>query len=216
MSCMSAPAGMGRIEFTETTASFKVSDNDFSGAAAVILPIGDTKFHTGVAMLWNNEQGVGTAQISGSYIVTGDPIGFMEGLFGPSITVGFSSRYIFADSMPEDSSSFDIDAGFQFSLFPSFAIGMMGTDILNNREITTGFSNVFNRTLKGHVSFTEDSWQVGCELSISRFFRVFSGTDTKNVHAGLLYSFGSWKSDYAVILHENAIEHSVGLSRRFQ
>lgn len=215
-SCMSAPAGMGRIEFLETATSFKLSDENYSGAAVVVLPVGHTGFHTAAAMAWDNKSQRGTGQISGSYIVTGDPIGFMEGLFGPSITLGFSSRYIFADSIPEELGSFDIDAGFQFSLFPSFAIGMMYTDILNNREITTGFTNVFNRNLKGHVAFTDDSWQVGCELSVTRYLKVFSGTDTEHVHAGLLYSFGKWKSDYAVILHENAIEHSIGLSRRFQ
>lgn len=213
---MAAPAGMGRIEFMEAAASFKLADDDFAGATALVFPVGQTGFHTGAALAFDNKSQSGVAQIAGSYIVTGDPIGFMQGLYGPSITVGFSSRYLFADSLPEDSSSFDVDAGFQFSLFPSFAIGMMFTDILNNYEVTTGFTNVFNRNLKGHVAFTEDSWQVGCELSITRYFKVFSGTDSHNVHGGLSYSFGNWKSDYALILHENAIEHSFGLSRRFQ
>ncbi len=66
----------------------------------------------------------------------------MEGLFGPSITTGTSVRYQYSDSTAEG--LFDVDAGFQFSLFPSFAMGLTYTDIIEDSKLTLGFSHVFN------------------------------------------------------------------------
>ncbi len=211
---MAAPAGMGRIEFFEVAATAGVSDNEPSGSVAAVMPLGLSGFHIGTGAGWDNVSRTGTAQMSGSYVVAGDPIGFMEGLFGPSITTGVSARYEFADSTGDN--SFDVDAGFQFSLFPSFALGMMYTDIIEDRRLTTGFSHVFNRNLKAHFSLSEDYWQTGCELMVTRSFRVYSGTDGENVNAGVRLSRGKWNFGYGAELLENAVEHRIGISRRFQ
>jgi len=213
VSSMAAPAGMGRVEFFEVTAIGGVLGSEPSGAVAAVLPVGASGFHVGSAAGWNAEEGVGAAQISGSYILAGDPIGFMEGLFGPSITTGVSARYQFSDST--DGNTFDLDAGIQFSLFPSFAVGMLYTDIVNNRVLTTGFSQVFNRNFKAHAGYGNNRWQVGCELMVTRKFRVYSGVDSGNVHAGAGFSSQHWSFGYGAVLHENAIEHSFGVSRRF-
>ena len=211
---MAAPAGMGRIEFFEMAATAGISDNEPSGSVAAVMPLGLSGFHIGTGAGWDNGSRTGTAQISGSYVVAGDPIGFMEGLFGPSITTGVSARYEYADSTGDN--SFDVDAGFQFSLFPSFSLGMIYTDIIEDRRLTTGFSHVFNRNLKAHFSIREDYWQAGCELMVTRSFRVYSGTDGDNVNAGVRISRGKWNFGYGAELLENAVEHRIGISRRFQ
>ncbi len=213
VSSMAAPAGMGRFEFPEVAAIGGVSGAEPSGCVAAVLPLGSSGFHLGSAAGWNAEEKAGAAQISGSYIVAGDPIGFMEGLFGPSITTGVSARYQFADST--GGNAFDLDAGIQFSLFPSFAVGMQYTDIVNDRALTTGFSQVFNRNFKAHAGYGNHSWQVGCELMITRKFRVYSGVDGGNVHAGAGFASQHWSFGYGAVLHENEIEHRIGVSRRF-
>jgi len=210
---MAAPAGMGRIEFLEVTAIGGVSGTEPSGCVAAVLPLGTSGFHLGSAAGWDAEENTGTAQISGSYVVAGDPIGFMEGLFGPSITTGVSARYQFSDST--DGNTIDLDAGIQFSLFPSFAVGMLYTDVVNDRVLTTGFSQVFNRNFKAHAGYGNHSWQVGCELMVTRKFRVYSGVNSGSVHAGAGFSTRHWSFGYGAVLHENEVEHSFGVSRRF-
>ncbi len=214
ISCMAAPAGMGRVEFLKVSATGGVTEDEPTGYVATVIPIGRSGFHLGTGGGWDSSSGTGTAQISGSYIVAGDPIGFMEGLFGPSITTGTSVRYQYSDSTAEG--LFDVDAGFQFSLFPSFAMGLTYTDIIEDRKLILGFSHVFNRNLKAHTSFSDDSWQLGCELKISRSLRVYSGTDGVNVNTGFQLSPGLWNYGYGAVLHENSIEHRFGISRRFQ
>ncbi|MCD4707461.1 MAG: hypothetical protein K8S62_06960 [Candidatus Sabulitectum sp.] len=213
VSCMAAPAGMGRIEFFEVAAAGGITNDEPSGSVAAVMPLGGSGFHLGTGAAWDNDCRTGIAQLSGSYVVAGDPIGFMEGLFGPSIAVGASVRYQYADST--DEKSLDLDAGFQFSLFPSLALGMTCTDITEDRRFTTGFSHVFNRNLKAHTSFSDDNWQVGCELMVTRALRVYSGTDGDNVNAGAGLSRGEWNFGYGAVLHRNGIEHRFGISRRF-
>ncbi len=209
---MAAPAGMGRIEFFQVSAAGGFSDNEPSGCVAAVLPLGGSGFDLGTGAAWDNRLNTGTAQLSGSYVVAGDPIGFMEGLFGPSITTGVSARYQYADSTGDN--SFDVDAGFQFSLFPSFALGMTYTDIIEDRIITAGFSHVFNRNLKAHAAVRDHKWEVGCELTVSRSLKIYSGTDSHTVNAGLGISAGEWEYGYGAVLHKNGIEHRLGISRR--
>ena len=210
---MAAPAGMGRIEFLQISSSGGLTDDKPSGAVAAVIPLGDSRFSLGSGAGWDDLDRIGTAQLSGSYTAAGDPIGFMEGLFGPSITIGLSARYQYVDSTEEN--LFDTDAGFQFSLFPSSALGMTYTDIIQDRLLTVGFSHVFSRNLKAHASLADGDWQVGCELQITRALRLLSGTDGDNVNAGVSFSPGEWSYGYGAVLHENAVEHRLGVSRRF-
>lgn len=214
VSCMAVPAGMGRLEFFELAAMVGITDDEPSGYVAAVKPLGRSGFHLGAGAGWDNDCRKGIAQLSGSYVIAGDPIGFMEGLFGPSITTGVSVRYQYADSTGDN--LYDLDAGFQFSLFPSFALGMTYNDIIENRKLTTGFSHVFNKNLTAHTSLSDDNWQVGCELKITRALRLYSGTDGDNVNAGVRFSPGRWDFGYGAVLHENAVEHRFGITRRFQ
>jgi hypothetical protein len=210
---MAAPAGLGRIEFPEVSVSAGITDNEPSGCVAAVMPLRGSGFSIGAGGGWNNSTGTGTGQLSGCYVVTGDPIGFMEGLFGPSITLGASAKYQYADST--SGNVFDVDGGFQFSLFPSFALGMACTDIIHNAVLRTGFSHVFNRSLKIHASYGDDTWQCGAELTVSNPLRVYSGTDGNTMNAGLSITSGEWKYGYGAILHESSIEHRIGVAWRF-
>lgn len=211
---MAAPAGMGRVEFLEITVNAGLSNNESSGSAAAVMPVGLSGFHIGTGAGWNSYSGTGTFQLSGSYVIAGDPIGFMAGLFGPSIATGVSARYQYADSTGEG--VIDVDAGFQFSLFPSFALGMSFTDILEDRTLTTGFSHVFNRNFKAHTAFGHDNWQIGCELAVTRALKLYSGTGGKDFNAGVSFFMESWNFGYGAMFHENEIQHKFGISRRFQ
>ncbi|MCK5785313.1 MAG: hypothetical protein KAH54_02000 [Candidatus Sabulitectum sp.] len=204
---------MGRLEFLQVSSVGGLSEEKPSGAVAAVVPLGESRFTLGTGAGWDDFLRIGTAQLSGSYTAAGDPIGFMEGLFGPSISVGVSTRYQYADSTGE--SFFDVDAGFQFSLFPSSALGMTYTDIIEDRLFAMGFSHVFNRNLKAHASLCEGDWQVGCELQITRVLRLFSGADGEAVNAGLSFSPGEWDYGYGAVLHEGSVEHRLGVSRRF-
>lgn len=204
---------MGRLEFLEIALNGGIADDKISGVVAAVMPLGTSGFHMGTGIGWDHKYRTGTAQLSSSYVLRGDPIGFMEGLFGPSITTGVSVRYTYADSVEEH--SFDTDAGFQFSLFPSFALGMNYTDIINDPELVTGFSHVFNKNMKTHVSFTDSDWNIGCELMITRALQVYSGTNGDLVNAGFKFSWEQWNCSYGSILHRNAVEYKFGVSRRF-
>ncbi len=211
---MAAPAGMGRVEFLEISVNAGLGKNESSGCAAAVIPVGLSGFHIGTGAGWNSYSDTGTFQLSGSYVIAGDPIGFMAGLFGPSMATGVSARYQYADSTGED--NFDVDAGFQFSLFPSFALGMNFTDILEDRTLTTGFSHVFNRNLKAHTTFGDGNWQIGCELAVTRALKLYSGTGGEDFNAGVSFAMESWNFGYGAMFHENEIQHKFGISRRFQ
>lgn len=211
---MAAPAGMGRVEFFEMTVNAGFSNNESSGSAAAVVPIGLSGFHIGTGAGWNSYNRTGTFQLSGSYVIAGDPIGFMAGLFGPSITTGVSAGYQYADSIGDG--VLDVDAGFQFSLFPSFALGMSFLDILEDRTLVTGFSHVFNRNLKAHTTLSDGNWQIGCELAVTRALKLYSGTGREDFSAAVSFAGGPWNYGYGALFHENEIEHKFGISRRFQ
>jgi len=209
---MAAPAGLGRIEFPQVSATAGITDNEPSGCVAAAMPLGLSGFSIGAGGGWDKSTATGNGQVSGCYVVTGDPIGFMEGLFGPSITVGASARYSYSRNTSDK--AFDVDGGFQFSLFPSIALGMTCTDIFNDAVFRTGISHVFNRSLKIHASYGNETWQSGAELTVSKALCVYSGTDGHTMNAGLTISAAGWKCGYGAEFHENAIEHRIGLTWR--
>jgi len=211
---MAAPAGMGRVEFFEMSVNAGLGEKESSGSAAAVLPIGLSGFHIGAGAGWNIHNSTGAFQLAGSYVIAGDPIGFMAGLFGPSITTGVSAGYHYADSTGHG--ILDVDAGFQFSLFPSFALGMNLMDILEDRTLVTGFSHVFNRNFKAHTTLSDGNWRVGCELAVNRALKLYSGTGGEDFSAAASFATGSWNYRYGALFQENEIEHKFGISRRFQ
>ena len=210
---MAAPAGLGRIGTLQIETAGEYAGDNGSVCAAAALPLGTNGFTAGAGAGWNGTENSGIFQISTCYVVTGDPIGFMEGLYGPSVTTGASASYEYNDST--DSSEISLDCGFQFSLFPSFALGVNCTDATGDAIFKTGFSHVFNRNLKVHVNYGDETWQGGAELTVKPSLRIISGTDGSSFSGGLLYTFNRWTAGYSARFFETSIEHSLGFSGRF-
>jgi len=214
VSCMAAPAGLSRIQSMTLESSMNLKNEANNWCAAGGMPLGNGGFRAGAGAGWNGEDGNGIFQLSGGYVVTGDPIGFMEGLFGPSITTGASASMNYTDSTGK--ADFTFDWGFQFSLFPSFALGMNISDVAGERILRTGFSHVFNRSLKLHFNHGDGEWQAAAELTATPELRLCSGTDGRCLNAGITYSTGGWCGGYGAVFREESIEHTFGISRRLQ
>lgn len=215
LSCAVSPAGFGRIEGRALQASGTLSKDAGTYAAAASLPLG--RGFTGAVSGFFSTEGEddrGTVQLSGCYVVTGDPIGFMEGLYGPSVTAGVSVAGVFGDSA--DSPDQRVDLGVQFSLFPSFAVGVQNTDLFGEAVFNTGFSHVFNRSLEIHVNYGDDTWQGGAELTVSSLLSILAGTDGNSLNAGFELAPGmGWKAGYAVEFREDSLTHTLGMQRSF-
>ncbi len=215
LSCAVSPAGYGRIDGRALQVSGTLGGEGESYAAAASLPMG--RGFTGALSGFFTTEGEddrGTVQLSGCYVVTGDPIGFMEGLYGPSVTAGLSVAGVFGDSV--DSPDQRVDLGVQFSLFPSFAVGVQSTDIFGEGVFNTGFSHVFNRSLEIHVNYGDETWQGGAELTVSSLLRILAGTDGEVLNAGFELAPGmGWKAGYAVEFQEDSLTHTLGLQRSF-
>jgi hypothetical protein len=139
----------------------------------------------------------------------------MEGLYGPSVTAGVSVAGVFGDSA--DSPDQRVDLGVQFSLFPSFAVGVQNTDLFGEAVFNTGFSHVFNRSLEIHVNYGDDTWQGGAELTVSSLLSILAGTDGNSLNAGFELAPGTaWKAGYAVEFREDSLTHTLGIQRSFQ
>lgn len=212
VSAMSAPAGLGRMGELQAETAWGYEDHEHSFAAAAVMPLGPEGLSAGAGGGWNGAPGTGFFQLSGCYVLTGDPIGFMEGLFGPSVTTGASAG-VLTDSTGSTESYFDL--GLQFSLFPSFALGVNCSDVSGSRVFSTGFSHVFNRNLLIHVNYRDETWQAGAELTVKPSFKLFSGTDGRGLNCGASLSRGEWTLSYGARLVENTIDHGAGISRGF-
>ena len=210
---MSAPAGLGRLVSLTVEAAGDYRMEEGSAGIAAGMPLGTGGFSAGAGAGWNGNSRQGIFQISGCYVVAGDPIGFMEGLFGPSITTGVSASVNYSDST--GSAEAGVDAGFQFSLFPSFALGMNWTDVTGESVLRTGFSHVFNRNLIVHANYGDDTWQCGGELTVSSPLKIYAGTDGKTLNSGFSLRFSDWLVSYGAEFSEESIEHGAGVSRRF-
>ena len=209
---MSAPGVMGRRGETSIQVSLGVPGKDVSAAAAAVTPLGKG-FTAGAGAEWNGAGDKGLFQLSSCYVITGDPIGFMEGLYGPSITAGASVSAGYDDSTRSSEVSFD--CGVQLSLFPSFALGVNCSDLAGEAVFRTGFSHVFNRSLRIHVNYGSDKWQGGGELTVKPFFRILAGTDGSSFNGGFAYSLERWTASYGARFLETSVEHSIGLTGRF-
>lgn len=184
-----------------------------SGYAAFAMPLRSGRFSTGAGAGWNGSENMGVVQLASCYVVTGDPVGFMEGLYGPSITTGASVSIAYNDS--SGSVDAEADLGFQFSLFPSFAMGVNCADVSGDAVFHTGFSHVFNRNLEIHVNYGSETWQGGAELTVSPQLKVLAGTEGNHLNGGFVYTMESWDVSYGAVFSETSVGHALCVSRRF-
>lgn len=178
--------------------------------------------HYGAAAGWTrNESGPDTLAFSlgAARTLKGDPVGFMDGVFGPSISVGGSLDY-FAVNEDTGGSSGMLCAqlGFQFSVFPTVAIGAdmsgirLAGDRLRERRVDYGFTTVFDKRFRGHFSVTDGDPSVGFELGVNDWLEVRSGSDGASWNSGASLSLGWFGIDWAVVIRDDDCRQVFGLT----
>mgnify|MGYP006277421249 CR=1 FL=1 len=167
------------------------------------------------------------AEAAGAWLVTGDPISFMEGFFGPSVSVGaaLGARTISANG--ERSGELYASASGQVALFPTFCIGV-GThsarlaewgsgDLLSGdagRDVSASCTYIFGRRLRGHLGFGAGGPSVGADLRVSDHLTVIAGTDGGHWSAGARGSYGRLGLHYSLRLTETGAVHAGGVSMK--
>lgn len=209
---LDAPAGLSRLEGPELggwARSFREGPGEIGLFGGLPLP-GD-RFSAGAVVSTATGMDGFEFAAGGSWVVTGDPIGFMEGLFGPSIVVGCSGGA--ADS--EDGFRPFATASLQFSMFPSFALGAASTWRADARpRMSLGFSHVFNRAFTLNAGFTPESPEIGAVLRVSPNLSFTAGTGGSDWHSGVLLHKGPFLADLSVVFDGDDAEGGAGLSWR--
>ncbi len=149
----------------------------------------------------------------------GDPVGFMEGVFGPSISVGGALDLTVTDDDTGNSSEMlSAGFGFQFSVFPTIAIGAnvsnlrLAGDSLQKRVIGYGFSTVFDRNFRGHFTVTNGKSALGFDLKINEWLTVRTGSDGSSWNSGVSFEHDWLKLEWAVILNDDDCRQVLGIS----
>lgn len=223
-SCLQAPAGLVRITGTGFTVYSGASDADngsLVAAAAGMLGGG----HYGAGAGWvRTETGPDTlmASLSAARTLKGDPIGFMEGVFGPSISVGGTLGFITTDDDGvNDDAMLSADLGFQFSVFPTVAIAAqisgirLAGDSLRSMNVNYGFSTIFDRRFRGHFSVSRGNPAVGFELGVRDWLTVRSGSDGSSWNSGVSLEIDRFSLDWAVILDDTDCRQLLGITADF-
>jgi hypothetical protein len=220
-SCLLAPAGLVRLTAAQLSVFSTASDLDNNNIfAAAAFKLGSE--HYGAAAGWiRSESRPDTLQATLAFARTlkGDPIGFMEGVFGPSISIGGSLGMTVTDSdSGENGKMLSADLGFQFSVFPTIAIGATVSnmrlygDNLRDRVIGYGISTVFDKRFRGHFSVTAGRSALGFDLVINDWLTVRTGTGGSSWNAGATIEHGWLKLDWAMILNEFDCKQILGIS----
>jgi hypothetical protein len=148
-------------------------------------------------------------------VVTGDPVGFMEGYFGPSICVGAGGC---AELLP-DGDELTASAGIQFSVFPTLAVGMTVASIPVSTPAGSGIgartewgaSYIFSREFRVHVSSSPDGTAIGAELRPAEMLRVRTGTSGDDWRAGATLLAGRFSLDYGAAVSDSTVSHTVSI-----
>lgn len=220
-SCLTAPAGLVRIMETQFSVYSTASDIDNNNIfAASAFKLGS--HHYGAAAGWiQSETDPDTLQafLSAARTIKGDPVGFMEGVFGPSISIGGSLGFaITDDDSGHCSEMLSAGLGFQFSVFPTVAIGANVSNLrlfgekLDERVIGYGFSTVFDRRFRGHFTVTNGKSALGFDLDVNDWLTVRTGTDGSSWNTGVSLEHEWLKLDWAVILNEYDCRQALGIS----
>lgn len=215
-----APAGISRIEGFEisATCSDAAARSAMLGAGTRVGP-----FHAALGLDWTGAPGdpsgddadALSATIACAWIATGDPVGFIEGFFGPSIALGASCRV----SSRDDGEAVLGSAGVQFSVFPTFAVGVSVVDIPaytpeddgTEAETHWGATYIFSRELRVHASVCGNGPSLGAELAVTPWLSARTGSSFDSWNAGASVDIGAFTLDYAVMLDDSSVGHVVSL-----
>lgn len=207
-----SPAGLSRLEYPELASWWWSSSGDtpeisVSGG----LPLPGDRYFIGGTLTSDSDLGGFRAVLGGARVLTGDPIGFMEGLFGPSMVIGLSGGV----SDHGDGAQTFASGSAQLSLFPSFALGAVSTWRRDHRpDFTLGFTHVFNRAFTLNAAMSRGTPQIGGVLKVSPRLSVTAGTMGDGWHSGLVLEEKAFRADLAVVLDENRVSAGAGLGWR--
>jgi len=217
LSCRIAPAGLVRLEGWRAGLSGRL---DGSGETPG-LSLGVAGFRAGRVVLgagagWSEAGGADTLDLGLAAAATlrGDPIGFMEGVFGPSISVGSSLAWT---RTGEGEGCLSASIGLQFSIFPTIAVGAdcsglrLAGDRLVERILGYGVTCVYDRSFRAHLSVRDGRPAVGGELAVTDRLTVRTGSDGSLWVAGLAVPVGDLEFAYSVSLSGSGAVHRAGL-----
>jgi|GEM_PF-597131 len=228
---MEAPACLVRAEVWEVGAFGSMgsleSDSDWtediSGALAGVGPAGSV--YAGAA-LGGSEGRADTlgGRVAAALLLTGDPVSFMEGFFGPSVSVGAALAAKRMSAGDGAGGEVLVSGSAQVAFFPTFCIGLgarpsrvfaWGPDSLRSGDSYGGLgascTYIFGRELRGHLGFGGDGASVGADLKVSDLLTVMAGTDGSFWGCGLSASSGRITADYGLRLTDVSASHSAGL-----
>lgn len=210
MQLSDAPAGLSRLTGPEAGAWFRGVENG-PGAAGLAggLPLAEGRFAGGLSAYAEGDFARFGAVAGGSWVVAGDPIGFMEGLFGPSLVLGASGGVL-----EEGDGAFPVGViSAQLSLFPSFALGASCLWKRGERpEGDFGFTHVFNRAFTLNAGLSGSDPEIGAVLTVSPGLSISAGTGGSLWHSGISVKTGPWTADAAVAASREEISGGAGLS----
>ena len=152
------------------------------------------------------------AALSTARVLTGNPVGFMEGLFGPSISVG---GYLQLTSVSSGATGLAGGGGLQFSVFPSFAVGVAARDFriagdgFGEGSWEYGITHVFNRDIRGHLTLCGGDVSAGADLVLTEGVRVSTGTDGEGWSMGAGLDSGRFTVDYGLDMTGSGVTHTL-------
>ncbi|MBD3276826.1 MAG: hypothetical protein GF388_00855 [Candidatus Aegiribacteria sp.] len=220
LSCLQAPQGLVRLtgsRFSIYSTASDLDNNNVFGAGA--FSAGERHF-AAAAGLVRSETLPDTvlASISAARTIRGDPIGFMEGVFGPSISLGGTLGVVLTESESGGAERMlYADGGFQFSVFPTIAIGATVSNLrisgekLSERSIGYGFTTIFDKRFRGHFSVLDEQPAVGFELDVNEWLTVRTGSGGSSWNSGVSFRSRWFRIDWAAVLAESDCRQVLGI-----
>lgn len=218
LSCLVAPAGLVRIESPQFQVMGRFDGDGSSpgiAAGAAAFSLGSMALGAGGSWMRSDDSDTLHVTVAASGVIKGDPIGFMEGIFGPSISAGGTLDW---SRSSEGENCLAASLGAQFSVFPTVAIGAdvsglrLAGDPLVSRTIGYGATYIYDRDFRAHLSVRERILAIGVELAVSDHLTVRTGSDGSSWDAGLTAGLGPFSLDYAVRLDRTTASHFTGIT----
>jgi hypothetical protein len=218
LSCLAAPAGLVRLDDWQVQLLGRLDgqgDSPGISGGAAAFPLGPVSLGAGGGWSGTSDSDTLDFQVSAAGTVRGDPIGFMDGVFGPSISVGSSLSWT---SAPGGQGCLSTSLGFQFSVFPTIAVGAdasglrLAGDKVVGRTLGYGVTCIYDRSFRAHLSVREGEPAIGAELMVTEVLTVRTGSDGGSWDAGVTALIGDMAFDYALSLMDSGAVHWAGIT----
>ncbi len=231
LSWMEAPACLVRAEVWQAGVAGRLGNNasdaewssERGGRLAAGGPFGDLYAGAVLGASAGSADTLG-ASAAAAWLVTGDPISFMEGFFGPSVSLGASLEARSTSRGGGRGGELLASSSAQVAFFPTFSLGLgirpsrvvgWGPDSLRSEDGYTGLeascTYIFGRELRGHLGFGSGGASVGADLRVSDMVTVMAGTDGGFWGCGISARAGRLMADYGIRLTTGSASHAAGL-----